>query len=166
MRIRYVAVCVLLVVCLLCACTGKSSELVDPVNFYYCNQDFSYNSPASVIQAEVREGTHFHGSTTALLQEYLKGPVSNDLQLIIPQDVSLVSCEVSGGSARVVMSVQFSKLAGVKLSASCSALLMTMHEFAEVDSLVICVAEGQLDGKNEITMSIDDIVLLDTAAAE
>ena len=161
-----ILLCCALIMQMFCSCTANKEEFQEPVNFYYGNKEIFYNSPAGVIQAELREGNNFHGNLTAFLRAYLLGPMSSDLYSFVPSDVYVVSCEVNEGYAVVVLSSQFSNLSGVELSAACSALLMTLHDYTGIETLELKVKDSQLDGKSEIIIGINDIVLMDTAVSD
>lgn len=160
-KICILIVCIMILQ-ILCGCAGKKQEFQDPVNFFYCNKEFSYNSPTGVIRAEVREGAGFHGNLTACLRAYMLGPSSTDLQRLIPTNVYMVSCENMGDEVTIVMSSQFSELSGVELSAACSALLLTVHDFTGAETLRISAKDSRLDDKDELLLNLADIVLIDT----
>jgi len=148
------------------ACTGKNEEFEVPVNFYYCNRDIFYNSPSGVIQAEIREGVNFNDDLIAFLNAYLQGPISSELQSFIPSDAYLVSCSVRGDVAEVTFSSAFSRLSGVRLSMVCSAILMSAHDFSGVQTLHIQAKDALLDDKDEYVITLDELVLIDTATIE
>ena len=154
-------ICCALLVQLFYACAAQKEEIKEPVNFYYCNRDITYNSPAGVIQAEVREGSGFNGNLLVFLGTYLRGPVNSELKRFIPADVYIVSCQSESDCVNLVLSNQFSNLSGIELTTACSALLMTIHDYTGAQKLQISAKEAQLDDKNEIILTMDDIVLID-----
>lgn len=156
-------ICFSLMLHMLCACSGKTEELREPVNFYYCNIEIDYNTFNGVIHAETHEGAGFYGNLNAFLHAYLLGPDSDELYSLIPSEVYLVSCELDGDEVSIVLSKQFEKLSGVDLSIACSALLMTVHEYTGANTMIISAKDGKLDDKDQITISMDNIVLLDTS---
>ena len=156
--------CILLVL-LMIACSGKKKDIQQPVNFYYLNSDISYNTPTGVISAEVREGAEFQ-NFKQLLEVYLKGPISSELQSLIPIGVKLQSCVIEEDSLNILFSPQFAELSGVKLTAVSSAILLTAHDYLGVQTLCIRVEGSQLDEKDMLVLSMDDIVLSDTLPSE
>ena len=105
--------CILLVcaaLLLLSACGNKQEELQEPTNFYYCVKDITYNNPSGVIRAEERESVYFYGNLAYLLRSYLLGPSDSQLQTLIPDKVSLVSCALNEDRAVVILSESFAKL--------------------------------------------------------
>ena len=161
-----ILLCCILLLQLLCACNGNTEEFTTPVNYYYTNETVHYNSVSGVLRAEVREGASLQGNITAYLHSYLRGPTSDDLKSAIPPEVYLVSCSVDGNVATIVLSSNFSKLTGVDLSTSCSALLLSVHDFAEIDTVHFSAKDAKLDDKDVYTITIDDIILLDTVSME
>lgn len=155
--------CCILLMQLLCSCAAKTGDFVEPVNFYYCNNNIAYNSATGVIQAEVREGSSFQGNLLAFLGAYLQGPVSSGLKRLIPANVYIVSCRQENDRVILVLSSQFSELSGMELTAACSALLKTIHDYTGAEILQISAKDAQLDDKNEIILSIHDFVFIDTA---
>ena len=151
----------LLLIQMLCACVGKKDDFKDPVNFFFCSKEISYNSPTGVIYPEIREGAGFHGNLAAMLRAYFYGPNRDDLKRPVPAEVYMVSCEQNGNIVTIVMCSQFSKVTGVDLSTTCSALLMTVHDFTGADTIKISAKDAQLDDKNEIILSLNDIILID-----
>ena len=76
--------------------------------------------------------------------------------------VYVVSCQIDADRVILVMSSQFSNLSGIELTTACSALLMTIHDYTGAQTLQISAKDAQLDDKNEIILTMDDIVLIDT----
>ena len=146
---------------MLCACASKQEELKEPVNFYYCKNEATFNSPTGVICPEVREGVGYHGNLTAFLQSYLNGPKSDAVRSIIPSDVYLVSCELIDDEVQILFNKSFEKLSGIDLSTACCALLLTVHDYTGANTIVISAKDGKIDDQDYVTLSIDDIVLVD-----
>jgi len=154
--------CFATLISLLCACGSKKMEYKVPTNFYYIAKDISYNSPAGVICAEVREGISYYGNLTVFLRDYLQGPESSDLQTYIPAGTEMRSCTISGDEATLTFSEEFSKLNGSRLSVVSGALLLSSHDFANINTVIIRVENGTLDDKDELCMTMDDLVLMDS----
>lgn len=155
-----------LILQMLCACGGSNQEVREPVRFYYCNKEISYNSPSGIIKSEIREGIKFQGDLSELLRVYLQGPATPYLQTLIPNDVEFVSCMMSDSCVSITFSNEFSKLTGVKLSTACSAILMTVHGYTGIQTIQIRAEGSQLDEKDEVVLTMDDIVLMDTMVME
>lgn len=159
-RICVLFLCLLLLI--LCACGSQKEELLEPTPFYYCAKEISYNDQSGVIRAEQREAVRFQGNLGALLRAYLLGPNDPQLQTLIPSGVTVISYAIDGSCAMVTLSKDFSKLTGIKLSTACSSMLMTVHEYAGIDTLCVRAENSLLDDKDEITVTMEDILLLDS----
>lgn len=157
--------CCVFVLQLFSGCTKKNDSFQVPVNFYYSTKEIKYNTPDSVIQAETREGAVYANDVEAFIHAYLQGPVSSDLQSIIPSDVYLVSCEVEGDTVCIVLSTQISKLSGISLLTACSALFLSLQDFAGTQTLQISAEDSLLDDKDVLTITADEIVLVDAVNA-
>lgn len=158
-----ILICLSLVLQMLGGCSRKEEDFQEPVNFYYCNNEVAYNSATGVIHPEIREGAGFYGSLTAFLQAYLLGPKNSDLYTLIPSDVYLVSCEISDNTATIVLSKSVEKLSGIDLVTACSALLLSVYEYAGITTISVSAKDGRLDDKDQFVLSMDDIVLIDAS---
>ena len=145
----------------LCACGSTKEEINEPVNFYYLKSEINFNSASGVLEKEVREGAGFHDNLSAYLHAYLRGPLSSELESLVPSEVYLVSCEAVDNTVSIVFSAQFSSLSGLKLTTACSALLLSVHDFTGADTIYIQAKDEKIDGKDAIVLSMDDVVLTD-----
>ena len=157
-----ILMCCILFLQSLSACRTAKDDFTEPVNFYYEKTEVSYNSTFGVIENETREGAGFQGNITAFLHAYLRGPESETLQSIIPSDVYLVACVIDGEAADITLSTQFSKLSGVRLTTACSAILLTLHDYVGIEELTIRAKENQLEDQDEIFLTMQDVILIDT----
>lgn len=155
-------ICAALVVYLFSACSSSKEEFKEPVKFYYCQNHVSYNSEAGVISYEEQEGAIFHSNVTAFLHAYLRGPSSSELYSLIPPDVYLASCNVIDDTAYIEFSTQFSKLSGIKVTTACSAILLSLNDFIDIQTIHISARDAQIDEKTEWIFSMDEIVLIDS----
>lgn len=151
------------IICLLCCgCQKKAEELREPTAFYYCNRTVSFNTEEGVICSEMREGEHFSADAEKMLREYLSGPKSAELYSPIPQGTELVSFEINLDTAYIILSKEFSNLNGIKLSTACSCMVKTLAEYTPITKAQIYVDGGLIDNKDSITITVADIVLVDS----
>jgi len=108
----------------------------------------------------MREGADFY-SLEDLLIAYLRGPLSSELQSMIPNGTSLLSCVVEDNIAHINFSAQFASLSGIKLTTVCSAFLLTVNGYAGIHTVSIQAENAKLDDKEAFVLSVDDIVLMD-----
>ena len=144
------------------ACTPKSDDYQVPANFYYGCKEIAYSTPDGVIRPETREGAGFTADVEAFIDAYLLGPVSSDLRRLIPADVYLVSCQTEGDTVSIVFTTQFSRLTGIDLLTACSGLFLSLQDFFGTQLLQVSASGSQLDGKDVLSITANDIVLADT----
>lgn len=145
----------------LCGCKHKDSEPVDPVKFYYCKEEITYNSAAGVIQPEIHEGINFHNDAETMLRAYLKGPYSNDNVSLMPMQTDLVSIQIEDGRAYVTLTDAYSQLSGIKLTMSSSCIAMTLYDYAGVTEVYFSTENERLDNKVNFIIRVEDLVWLD-----
>lgn len=147
----------------LCACFSSDGDIQIPVKFYYCNSDdrISYNSETGVIGWEARESNGYQEDLTALIDLYLKGPVSDYLKSPFPSGVSVVNISQTETELQITLSNQFGTLTGCELSLACGCLSMTLLEYTDAQSVEIMIQDEALDEKASITMSWENLILLD-----
>lgn len=150
----------------LCACKKNQSNIQEPVNFYYCRDEITYNTSDAVIAAEIHEGIGFDADPDKMLRSYLEGPDSNSLVSVISAETKLVSVQIVDDTAYVTLSDDFSQLSGVKLTTACSCVTLTLNAFSGVNSVHISAETELLDNKEEIIISTSDIILLDDEGKE
>ena len=159
-------ICCILLLPIFSACSNRKNELQEPANFYYLNSNITYNTSSGVICAEQREAALFHNDLVLFLESYLKGPTSLNLEAVIPSTVSIESCAYEDGIVHIEFNEDFSELSGARLSIACSALLLSLNEYIGASGLNVCVKGGLIDGKEEVQISMDDLVLIDPIHAE
>lgn len=147
---------------LLAGCNHKKSEIQLPSNFYYLNRNISYNSTSGVICPEVRETADIRNDLTMFIKRYLEGPNSAGLEAVIPSDTRLVTCAMINDTVTLTFSEEFAKLSGTRLSIASSALLLSVNSFNGAERIHICAENSLLDEKEDIILTLDDIVLIDS----
>lgn len=152
---------IVMILQMLCACNPKKKEFEKPINFYYGKWDIAYNTPNGVIQAETREGADISDNAQDILFCYLQGPLSAQLRNLLPADAQLLFCQTIGDQVKVELSEDAGKLSGVMLTTACAAMLMTLHDCLNVQTLSVSVKDNLLDDNTEFVISMDDIALMD-----
>lgn len=148
----------------LAACKKDKVDLQEPVMFYYCNEEISYNSSNGVIREEMREGAGHHGDIQLLLNDYLCGPVSSDLYSLVPEETRLLSCDIVGNKVTLEFNASFAELSGIQLSTACSCIVMTLNAYAGIDTVHFRAANSQLENQNELILRISDLVFMDSVS--
>ena len=150
----------------LCACRQKHTDFQEPVNFYYCADEVSYNTSDAVIGMQVHEGVDFHTDPEKMLKSYLRGPKSNDYTSLIPNGTALISYDVIGDVCYLKFSDEFAQLSGIRLSTACSCIVLTLNDYSGVETVSFSTQTQQLDNKDELVISASDIILLDDEGIE
>ena len=162
-------ICLLLVLSLsfcFLGCT-KEEELPEvPVKFYYPKAEMAYGTESGVIDWEWREAAEHKKDYFYLVQQYLKGPQSENLTMSFSPNVSLKKLQVIGTSARVVLSDLAALLKGLELTIACACLAATVMEITGVTSVTIQAENTLLDGKVNISKTREQIVLWDTSTGQ
>jgi hypothetical protein len=133
-----------------------------PVQFYYRNADISFESSSTVILSETIdcEGLESH---VQCLQLYLQGPSSDRLVSPFPDGLQLRSVHMEGQDLIVVMSEELAQLSGLELMIACGCIASTCMELTGAQRIVIRAENERLDGKYEIILDKDSLLLLDTS---
>ena len=143
----------------------EKEEFVEPVNFYYLKTDVTYFSAEGVIGCEIREAEGYQQDYEKLLKLFLRGPESGELKRVFPKNVELVRLELTETGATVVLSDTAARLTGLDLTIACTCLTATVCDMTGVETVTIRTKTQLLDGNKAITMSRDQILLLDDSQA-
>ena len=164
---RKITIVIILSLCvLLCSCSRREPVYTEPANFYYCNQTVSYNSAVGLISPEVRESANFNHDIGKFMEAYLCGPVSDELYLIIPQNTDLLSVEIDGNTAILNFSKEFAELSGIDLTTAGVGIVKSLYDFAGIETVIVSADEVLLDERESFTLSLEDIVTMDTVTIE
>lgn len=158
---KHVFCVILLVMLVLTGCGTKGETFTEPVNFYYMTADITYFTAEGVIAPEVREADGQRQDYAYLLKMYLHGPESRELKNAFPLNTTLIQLELLENAAVVTLSDQSTKLTGVDLTIACACLTATVCDMTGVTSVTIQAETQLLDGSQSITMSKEDVLLLD-----
>lgn len=164
---------ILLLLCIavsLNACT-QQEKLTDPVAFHYLraplpNDELTHGSADSVIAAELREGADYRHDLELMLDIYLHGSLDKAYLSPYPVGTTLRQFSVEGAEASIILSHHFRALSGMDLTLACACLSLTIMDLTGAESVTISTEGSLPDGTNSITMTRDDLILIDTATPE
>ncbi len=142
-------------------CDADQEELKKPVTVYYKRAQMGYGASDSVIATYALEAVGHETDTTFLFQEYLHGPDSSDFSTTFPSGTALISYQLEGLTAKVVLSDQFATLTGIDLSVACACLSKTIMSLTDCREVIIRAEHAQLDNNNFITISSNSYLLQD-----
>lgn len=146
-------------------CIGQNKNLIKPANFYYCQQDITFDGSNDVFAAEVRETAGF-GDMVSVMNNYLTGPVSHRLYTPFPASTQILSIEEIGTTLSVVFSPQLSRLTGPDLMLACISATMTLFDMTDAETVIITAEGVQLDGKDSVMLTPDRLVFTDNYPPE
>lgn len=145
----------------ICACSADDSNIQVPAVFFYCAETVSYNSETGVIDSEVRETESFHGDLRSILNHYLQGPKSQQLNSPFPDGSCVEWLNQVGTEITLIISQPFTKLTGIHLTLACACLSKTLFSLTDAETLKIYGGHMALDSNNYITLTRDSLLLLD-----
>ncbi len=148
-------------------CAGQShgDPLKSPMKFYYKTSDASYGDGQGATDYELRETYGHESDYVWVLTEYLKGPISQKLTAPFQRSVSIVSAERSGSQLQLRMTQELANLSGADLTVACACITLTCLEFPGVEAVSIRAVGSKLDGKTEILLNRNSLLLEDSSAS-
>ena len=146
-------------ICALSGCTQSNESPKVAVNFYYCTPAEDYETIHQTIFPEIREGADYGSDLQPLLNDYLRGPVSENLVNPFPESTSVESLAQTGTEVCLVLSSRFARLTGIDLILASSCISYTVFELTGCQSVRISVDGLLLDGDPEIVIRNNDILL-------
>ena len=162
--IKRTLVFLLVVLCIISfqACSDLKSSTVN-TKFYYLRTSAEYNSYEGIILAEKRivPQPTSDEEWMQLINLYLKGPAKDDLYSIFPNGTTLERFEISENGITVILSNEISALEGYDLTLACACLTRTIMESMSVSAVEIRAVGGRMGDYNSITMTKENILLLD-----
>lgn len=114
---------------------------------------------------ELRETYGHESDYVWVLTEYLKGPISQKLTAPFQRSVSIVSAERSGSQLQLQMTQELANLSGADLTVACACITLTCLEFPGVEAVSIRAVGSKLDGKTEILLNRNSLLLEDSSAS-
>lgn len=153
--------CFLILSLLLSFCGCRSSNIENPISFYYLRKAPSFGSYDSIIAPEIVDGDEFT-TIAKVLHFYLRGPDDPTLKTPFPPGTYLLDVKAAGDGLTVTLSDSFASLTGVSLSLACCAIAKTAMEYSGVDSVEIRTDSAPLDGEESIIIRHADLVLYDS----
>lgn len=167
MKKRLIALFLLIALCACWGCQEKPAQetMVSPARFYYKPLDGQYGSTQGATDFEYRETAGHEGDYDWIFSLYFAGPQSPELAAPFQKSTELVSAEFSGTQLRLVVSENLADLSGVDLTMACACITLTGLALPGVETVSIRAQGHALDGKREIVMGQDDLLLEDLGAS-
>lgn len=143
-------------------CTGKNTEIMKPINVFYCRNEVSYNTEDGVLFPETREFSGFEHNMVGFLNRYLDGPQSKHLYSPFPAGSKILELKQDHDDVRVVLSRDFSLLSGYELTICCACISRTVLELTNSQNVYLHIDGEQENDSAVLVMSRDNLLLMDT----
>ena len=133
---------------LLTGCSASQTENTPegtPYQLYFLVRDLTTAAGDGALRAEttyLAEQVSLRQTAVMLMEDLLKGPLSEELRSPIPLGTALESVEIRGSQAVVDLSSAYGSLSGVSLSLADYAITLTLTQLPEIMSVRITV-QGQ-----------------------
>ena len=133
-------------------CSGKESA-----SFYYCRNDYIYNSADGVITSEKRDITGHADDLGLLVSLYLMGPLEKNLHSPFPAETKLISVDTSDTTLVLTISDVGYALSESEYTLACTCLALTCLEFTQSSTVTI------VSGEKSISIDPAQLTLYDSA---
>lgn len=136
-----------------------------PVTFYYSVKTIDHAAGGNVFASETREGTSFSEDVQLMMNEYLKGPLSDDLDNPFPEGSTVKRVKRDGNILTLYLSEHFDNLPLEKLTIATACIAQT--SFAYTSALVVLlIPDGTfIDGSTNKTINADSFLFSDKNVA-
>lgn len=149
-----------------CARPAQVNETDDEAYaLYFLARDLRAVPGDGALQPEFAHLNHAESMETQemaeiLMQELLKGPLSDSLKSPIPLGTTLESLEIHGSQAVVNLSAAYGGLSGVGLTLADYAVTLTLTQLPEIMSVKIMVRGKELAYRDRQVFSAREVLLV------
>ncbi len=133
-KILIFALIVVLMICFI-GCGSNESNIVKPVNVYYCWEEVDYNSEMGIIAADQMDFNDWNGRMLAFMNFYISAPVKEGMVSPFPAGASINSIVYQNGALKVQLNLLFSRLSSSELTIACTCISLTLFELTSADSV-------------------------------
>lgn len=158
--------CVLLVLVLLPGCAAKmpTESPAQQIDLFYCRVEPAYGTLDGLLAAESCDWQVTDGDYLSLMQRYLEGPVSPELESPFPANAEFLDITVQSQCANVTVNAAIAALQGIDLTIALSAVSKTMLQFSEIQSVRFTAQNILLGGQESLLFTQESLVLYDDSA--
>jgi germination protein M len=151
----------LCMVLLLSGCGTSQPKMEDPVTFYYPRTEYIYGQSDSVIAPETREAAGIKTNLSALLHQYIQGPISAELRSPFPAGTKILEIRQEDGILQLTLNDQFSQLSGMELTIACACTTKTCLSLTSCQTVQITLDGTTPENQRIITMDAQTLLLMD-----
>lgn len=156
MRRGYLLAMLLLLTCILGACSLGGGNITASYELYFPSKDKDFGAPA--LRSETCQIQDGEEAIPELLRLLLKGPSTESLQAVIPAGVTVRDWNVKDGVLTVDFSSQYGMLSGIDLTLADYSVTMSLSQVPEVTSVVTMVEGERISYRDRETLKEDDVL--------
>lgn len=144
-------------------CKKDDVTFIKPTNFYYLNSEVDFGVENAVIGYEIRETDSVIDLIT-FMDIYLDGPISEQLRRNFHKQTEVSQIYVADGGVYVRFNNFLAMRTGVDLTLTCACIALTLLDYTGADFVQISTEGALLEDSESITITRDDLLLLDAVA--
>lgn len=131
--------------------------------FCYLQQNYLHSSARTILSSEKRS---IEGSPEMIIRSYLSGPKSVNLISPFPEGTELCSLTLTEGCIEIDLGDAFASVTDMNLTIASGALAQTCFHVFKVNTVIIKAGSSLLNGKEQLTIRTDSIMLNDSCTGE
>ena len=134
---KRILVFILLIAMTVCVygCGNRGSEMIKPVNVYYCMETVDYSSALGAFASMQIDMGDWDGRMLAFINFYISAPVTDGLISPFPTGAGITSIEYLDNTLRVQLNPLFSRLSAGELTVACACISLTLFELTNTNSV-------------------------------
>lgn len=144
-------------------CNKNTENFSVPANFYYRRDTAAFFTDDAVIKAEIRETEQCAGSIFDIMNLYFHGPISDKLLSPFPQGLTILDITQDHDVLLIELSDSFSNLDSLERMIAASCIFETLEDLTHCSMVEIRFSSPDGKESNVITLSADDLHLIDSA---
>ncbi len=156
---KRIAILMLTLSVFLSGCGFLSQRMIEPVSFYYLDEEYTFGQDSSVIVSEQREASGHRDDLSYMMALYLMGPTEEGHRSPIPRGTRIYIGEQSENDVKLMLSESALALSPEEFTLACACLTLTCLELTDGEQVTIVC------GNNSIAMTRDSLTLQDDSAA-
>ena len=139
----------------------QTRQLQSATSFYYYRSDPKFTGTDGVICPEQRELGSISGDLDAVLELYFQGPVSRDLENLIPADCPVPQWNRNGDTLHLHFTQELAHLNGIELTLASACLARTFLNLTGCSTLVLTAEGRRLNEETSMELTLDALSLRD-----
>ena len=138
-----------------------SSNIIEPVEFYYQTNSSPDSIPQQVIGSEVREATGHRNDLNYLLSLYLQGPLDPDLKSPFPPGCRLLSITWNGDTLVLTLNSTITSLDHMQRTIAGACIAKTCLSLTDIAQVQVKAAAPEQSDSMDMIITSDNLLLED-----